>query len=463
MGKAGRVLREVIEKYDISQGKLAQALGIARSNVHRWVAEIRDPNSETVFIIVEALRQLKPDAAEEFIGLYANESDITSDVILSDRLSQASFSQLPTGEGLDIAAFSRLFAHTTNSYKYIFFFSLLDVLKRQNFDASLSISLQDITIEMLANSWYPHNYFRLSFGVQDKITQKLDSLNLKITEPILKFTDTDKKLLRVTISKQNLDNSLVDYVPFRINRPFFQAEFRGLPDQQVDKLMIKVARENFETRKPLLGYSEDASSIFIHPDWVEYIRVNYPIIRGWASWQWLEYMQSRNPSVPGISNKLFPPQKRESLTSQTKYWELILQETTLRCIYSGEFLAIDNLSLDHYLPWSFVTHDWLWNLIPTVPNVNSSKSNNLPSDIYFSSFVAMQHQGLTISFRKMKAAMWTKRIEPYILELKISDKSDLLNIEKLRKAYEVTIATQITLAASQGFSANWIYKPVLIG
>jgi len=463
MGKAGRVLREVIEKYDISQGKLAQALGIARSNVHRWVAEIRDPNSETVFIIVEALRQLKPDAAEEFIGLYANESDITSDVILSDRLSQASFSQLPTGEGLDIAAFSRLFAHTTNSYKYIFFFSLLDVLKRQNFDASLSIPLRDITIEMLANSWYPHNYFRLSFGVQDKITQKLDSLNLKITEPILKFTDTDKKLLRATISKQSLDNSLVDYVPFRINRPFFQAEFRGLPDQQVDKLMIKVARENFETRKPLLGYSEDASSIFIHPDWVEYIRVNYPIIRGWASWQWLEYMQSRNPSVPGISNKLFPPQRRESLTSQTKYWELILQETSLRCIYSGEFLVIDNLSLDHYLPWSFVTHDWLWNLIPTVPNVNSSKSNNLPSDIYFSSFVAMQHQGLTISFRKMKAAMWTKRIEPYILELKISDKSDLLNIEKLRKAYEVTIATQITLAASQGFSANWIYKPVLIG
>jgi len=463
MGKAGRVLREVIEKYDISQGKLAQALGIARSNVHRWVAEIRDPNSETVFIIVEALRQLKPDAAEEFIGLYANESDITSDVILSDRLSQASFSQLPTGEGLDIAAFSRLFAHTTNSYKYIFFFSLLDVLKRQNFDASLSISLRDITIEMLANSWYPHNYFRLSFGVQDKITQKLDSLNLKITEPILKFTDTDKKLLRVTISKQNLDNSLVDYVPFRINRPFFQAEFRGLPDQQVDKLMIKVARENFETRKPLLGYSEDASSIFMHPDWVEYIRVNYPIIRGWASWQWLEYMQSRNPSVPGISNKLFPPQKRESLTNQTKYWELILRETPLRCIYSGEFLAIDNLSLDHYLPWSFVTHDWLWNLIPTVPNVNSSKSNNLPSDIYFSSFVAMQHQGLTISHQKMNAAMWTKKIEPYILELKVSDKSDLLSIEKLRKAYEATIAIQITLAASQGFSANWIYKPVLIG
>ncbi|NJR52152.1 MAG: hypothetical protein HC780_23860 [Leptolyngbyaceae cyanobacterium CSU_1_3] len=75
----------------------------------------------------------------------------------------------------------------------------------------------------------------------------------------------------------------------------------------------------------------------------------------------------------------------------------------------------------------------------------------------------MQHQGLTISHQKMNAAMWTKRIEPYILELKVSDKSDLLDIEKLRKAYEATIASQITLAASQGFSANWIYKPISIG
>jgi len=463
MGKAGRVLREVIEKHDISQGKLAQTLGIARSNVHRWVAEIRDPNSETVFTIVEALRQIKPDAAEEFMSLYATEAEITFDVVLGEPSFQANFSPLPVVEGLDIAAFSRLFAHTTNSYKYIFFFSLLDILKRQNFDASLSISLRDITIEMLANSWYPHNYFRLSFGVQDKITQKLDSLNLKITEPVLKFTDTDKKSLRAIISGQNLDGSLVDYVPFRINRPFFQAEFRGLPDQQVDKLMVKVAREKFLTRKPLLGYSEDASSVFIHPDWVEYIRINYPIIHGWASWKWLEYMQSRNPSVPGISNKLFPPQKRESLTSQTKYWEMILQESNLRCVYSGEFLKADNLSLDHYLPWSFVTHDWLWNLIPTVPSVNSSKSNNLPSNIYFSSFVAMQHQGLIISYRKMNSAVWTKKIESYILELKVSDKSDLLDIEKLRKAYEGTIATQITLAASQGFSANWVYKPISIG
>ena len=36
------------------------------------------------------------------------------------------------------------------------------------------------------------------------------------------------------------------------------------------------------------------------------------------------------------------------------------------------------------IPWSYVASDELWNLIPTVKSVNSSKSNNLPDwKVYF--------------------------------------------------------------------------------
>ncbi|HEY9606328.1 MAG TPA: helix-turn-helix transcriptional regulator [Allocoleopsis sp.] len=70
MGKAGRVLKTVLENYGISQGKLAAAMGIGSSNVYRWVNEIRDPNSETVVRIVETLEKINPDAATEFRRLY---------------------------------------------------------------------------------------------------------------------------------------------------------------------------------------------------------------------------------------------------------------------------------------------------------------------------------------------------------------------------------------------------------
>lgn len=365
---------------------------------------------------------------------------------------------LPQSEQLDISALCRLFEDTTNSYKYVFFLSFLDILTRQLFDVSLPIALREITIEMLANAWYPHTYFKLSFGLQDKITQKLDSLQLEISEPILKFTDTDKKYLRETIGNQNLDFSLVRYVPFRLIRPFFKRELQGLQDPVVNQRIEFLSREHFETRKPLFCFDQNCQAIIVHPEWASYIKTNYPIVRAWVSWEWLEYMQRCNPNVPAVANKLFPPQHREPLTAQTSYWKLVLQHTNVQCIYSKETLKPDNISLDHYLPWSFVAHNQLWNLIPTIPAVNSAKSNNLPSERYFDDFVTIQHLGLTISRKQMTEKNWNKYIEPYIADLKFSDKDDLLKYESIKRAYKSTLKPLISLAASQGFMADWSYK-----
>ncbi len=70
MGKAGKVLRQVLQTHSISQNKLAVAMGLRNTVVARWFHEQVDPNSETVVNIVTALNQLSPTAAEEFVQLY---------------------------------------------------------------------------------------------------------------------------------------------------------------------------------------------------------------------------------------------------------------------------------------------------------------------------------------------------------------------------------------------------------
>jgi predicted transcriptional regulator len=79
MGQAGKALKKVLEIYDISQYRLAADLGVGRSNVYRWVNEIRDPTAETVKDIVEVLRKINPDAAEEFIWLYLGGGSIENE------------------------------------------------------------------------------------------------------------------------------------------------------------------------------------------------------------------------------------------------------------------------------------------------------------------------------------------------------------------------------------------------
>ncbi len=75
MGKAGRVLKSVLEQYNISQIKLAAQLGVGRSNVYRWANEVRDPTSETVIAIIKALEEINPEAAVEFKKQYMDDAN----------------------------------------------------------------------------------------------------------------------------------------------------------------------------------------------------------------------------------------------------------------------------------------------------------------------------------------------------------------------------------------------------
>jgi transcriptional regulator with XRE-family HTH domain len=73
MGKAGKALRQALETYGISQNKLAVTLGVDRSMIFKWYHEQRDPTAETVVEIAEALKNINPDAAAEFIRLYVGD------------------------------------------------------------------------------------------------------------------------------------------------------------------------------------------------------------------------------------------------------------------------------------------------------------------------------------------------------------------------------------------------------
>ncbi|WP_019505247.1 HNH endonuclease domain-containing protein [Pleurocapsa sp. PCC 7319] len=457
MGKAGQALRQVLEAYDINQSALATGLGVERSIVFRWYHEQTDPTAETVAQIVQALQIINISAAKDFIQVYLG--DLTQTV-------NATISQdLPPSDRVNVSVLSQIFDKTTNSYKYLFFLSLLDILKRRNFDTLSPVTFQEIIIEIIANAWYPHNYFKLSFGTQDQIANKLDSLDLVISEPILQFRDADKKLLRKTIQGQNLDDIVKDigrYVPFRLIRPFFTHKTRGLKDYDVNPSVCELANNQFEVTKPLYCFDstsyKDCTAIILHQDWIEYIAENYSIVRGWVSWEWLNYMQSKNINIPNIVSKLFIPQQRDSLSKQTKYWKLILNHQKIKCIYSQIELDKNSISLDHYLPWSFVAHDQLWNLIPTTPSVNSSKSNNIPAEKYFTDFVKLQHQGLTIYAQNNSERKWHNYAEDYIAELKVNKADDLLNIDILNNAYQATLQPLVSLAAIQGFKQNWIYQ-----
>jgi len=221
---------------------------------------------------------------------------------------------LPESSFLNITAFSRILKKTTNSYKYLFFLAILARLshstnKIQNSDNK--IQLIDIATEMLLIAWFPHNYFKLSFGVQDQFASILNKfLNSQANtreETSISRASVDRLRMNLyewlSLNTKNL-RLILKYVPYRLLTPFFEKELRGLPDTQKNHKIKELSEQYFEEKNPLYKFSDDL--IVINKHWFDYINNNFAIIEGWVKWQWCDYLQSRNPSVPAIPRKILP-------------------------------------------------------------------------------------------------------------------------------------------------------------
>ena len=122
------------------------------------------------------------------------------------------------------------------------------------------------------------------------------------------------------------------------------------------------------------------------------------MLRDFALWNLTLFLQSKNPNVPNISGKLLRPEERESLTRQKKFWNKVIEiGGPIRCIYKDTPLGRNEYDLDHFIPWSFVSHNQNWNLIPADGSFNSSKSNRIPDlDYYLPKMAKVQHKALRL-------------------------------------------------------------------
>lgn len=183
---------------------------------------------------------------------------------------------------------------------------------------------------------------------------------------------------------------LIKNVPYRLQSPFMD-KMKGKEWNVLERELI--AKINQEQR--LMYYFEVLNglqtTIRIEQDWFAYIHKNQEILKGWIQYNMIKYLQKRNPNVPGIADKFNPPQERK-LEKVKKYWRLLLTFQPIEEIYGHERLIHNDISIDHFVPWSYVAHDEFWNLHPTTRSINSSKSNNLPDwDIYFPQFEKMEY------------------------------------------------------------------------
>ena len=367
---------------------------------------------------------------------------------------------LPNAPHISIHHLAASFDNVTNSYKYYW---LLAILEHVRENQCRIMATDDLLAYMLASIWYPTNYFRLSFGKQDRLGQIALRIGVQAGLPMDAKRDQVIQVAKQKIWEQSdlADEvrSLAIYVPYRFLRPFFAEGLRGEKDWVVNSRIQQMASETFNSVNAPCIYrfvTEPVVGIEIHPDWFDYLNQHLTVLTGFCLWHLANYIQKKNPNTPNIVNKLFEPGQR-NLHQARLFWQSVFNGTgKLTCIYSGEPLQASAFSLDHFLPWRFVAHDLLWNIIPTPKNVNSAKSDNLPDlNIYFDSFAALQYTAIQILATMKKEQL----LEDHILLFRVSSTNELqaLSFWDFRQRFHDALVPQFQIATNMGFSSNWRY------
>jgi len=351
----------------------------------------------------------------------------------------------------------QVFKDTTNSYKLVWFLAVLSLLKRSN---AQSLRLADIFTEMAVAAWHPVCLYRLSLGRQDK----LQDVIVEIKQASGLAPNADSEAIREFVEGSTAAEAKLDYfkryVPTRFLTPWF-ADKLGPERNELTRTREIQEMASESQRSPFASpyYFEGTGarrSIRMNDSWRSFLMENLGIVQSFAEHHLALYLQARNPNVPGVVNKLRAPTARQ-LTAARDFWRLVRTDfdkggkaAEFCDIYSERQLG-DNFSVDHFLPWSFVVHDLLWNLTPVEPTTNSSKSDRLPDlDIYLPR-LAKLHFGAIEAAKKRP-----KLIEDYTDCFK-RDAATLLALGEpgLVAKYREIMVPQAQIAINLGFQPGW--------
>lgn len=368
---------------------------------------------------------------------------------------------LPKSDIVESGLLNGMLTNFSASYKIYWLKGIFTEVVYKN---NAQISYKKIIARMIAVAWYPVIYYKLSLGHADKLSDAIhyvhNSLGISREEKeenIVNFVNNcmDPKL-------KTMIDDFTSNVPYRLIRPFYQEQLayekKNNPDFREYKTDVLIEQFNRSDKSAFYMLNDKEEYLTVSREWIYYLKLNAPIIEGWMNYKLIDYVQRRNPNVPAVPLKLFPPtDKDRNLSAETKFWTEIQKEIPLYDIYTEteftekNFRENGGLSIDHFIPWRFVRHNEIWNLYPMFRNANSSKNNKLPDkELYLNSFCEKQYQAF------MVAKNWKR--DKKLMDQYLHVKEDIFQIDGSDRGHEVfllamkqTIEPLYQIARNQGY------------
>ena len=302
---------------------------------------------------------------------------------------------------LDIRSFMLMLKDPSYCYKFYWLEAIVNLIS----EGVMETTFNDIIDEMICNAWYSVREFHIhlsGLGPNGEVRDGLERAVMKLTELSVLSSSASKVEIKNAIRRYNAQlkqakEQLTNMVPYRAMAGFFaSAGLDSVPWDSVVRMKETISSFSYEvTALPytLGGSSKLGKEVRFHPDWVRMIQDYTVSILGWIQYEKVKWLQNNNPEVPGLVYKLLPmDEKMRKLGKVRNLWEGILEICPVSDVFTGKPVTAGQYDIDHFIPWSFVMNDELWNLMPMDSSLNSAKSNRLPQwDPFFRRFMDNQY------------------------------------------------------------------------
>ena len=287
---------------------------------------------------------------------------------------------------LDIGSFALMLKDPSYCYKFYW----LEAIVRLICAGVKETTFNDIIDEMICSAWYSVREFHIHLsGISGDgaVRDGLERAILRLSEVSRLPANASRVEILNEIHEHEAElkkakEQLTNMVPYRALAGFFSNAGEMVSWESTKRLTayIEAFDKNIRALPYVLGSgSKLKKEVRFHPDWMLMIQDNSVSILGWIQYEKVKWLQNNNPEVPGLVHKLAPmDEKMRRLGKVRKLWAGVLECRQVRDVFTDEPVRSGEYDIDHFIPWSFVMNDELWNLMPMDASLNSAKSNRLP-------------------------------------------------------------------------------------
>jgi len=255
-----------------------------------------------------------------------------------------------------------------NTYKFALAKYLLDLSKTIKNEQDILISYQDISEAFLKYYWIQECKYKIKQDFK------------KNSQPVV-----------ITIIQKYCGQ---DYIPTSYEKYFKnRKEIRKSIIQDIEANCLKDVIPRFQPKEYNKFYSHNHTvsangkkfympikakrNIILNIDAIMFLKNNYDLLYKSLILEWAKFLEKTN-FTPRLISKIenLGDNKRNSLN---KYKKILMKIDNL-CFYCNENLNDKKIHIDHFIPWSYIFEDEIWNLVLSCSSCNLKKSDYLATE-----------------------------------------------------------------------------------